>query len=53
MLAPLEQYSGEVWFWTGSLILMVLLVTAAVVISLVLVSRLIYRPMHLLEQEIE
>lgn len=53
VLAPLEQYSGEVWFWTGSLILMVLLVTAAVVISLVLVSRLIYRPMHLLEQEIE
>lgn len=53
LLAPLEQYSGEVWFWTGSLFLMVILVTAAVVISLVLVSRLIYRPMHILEKEIE
>lgn len=53
LLVSYEQYNQALWFWIGSLLFMSCLVIAAVVCSLVLVTRLIYRPMQLLEREIE
>lgn len=53
VLVPIEQYNGEMRFWIGGLVVVIVLVVAAVTVSLILLSRLIYRPIHMLEQEIE
>lgn len=53
VLVPMEQYRGEMRFWIGGLLLAVILALGAVTVSIVLLSRLIYRPMQMLEREIE
>lgn len=52
MLVPVEKYRGEMQFWIGGLLLVVFLVLIAVTGSILLMTRLIYHPMRLLEQEI-